>query len=67
MQYLKRLRLRIAADCLLDGKTTISRVAEQAGYGSEAAFTRPFKRQFGLPPAAWRKKRAAPAANNPHE
>ena len=67
MQYLKRLRLRIAADRLLDGQSSVGRVAEQAGYGSEAAFTRAFKREFGLPPAAWRKRRAAPVAPKPHE
>jgi AraC-like DNA-binding protein len=59
MQYLKSLRLRLAADCLQYTKTSIGRVAEQAGYDSEAAFTRAFKRQFGLPPMAWRKKKAA--------
>jgi hypothetical protein len=31
-----------------------------AGYESEAAFNRAFKRHFGLPPAAWRKKAASP-------
>ena len=25
------------------------------GYDSEAAFNRAFKREFGMPPAAWRK------------
>jgi AraC-like DNA-binding protein len=27
-----------------------------AGYESEAAFSRAFKRHFGLPPAEWRRR-----------
>ncbi|MGB8529171.1 MAG: helix-turn-helix domain-containing protein [Rhodoplanes sp.] len=30
-------------------------MAEQVGYESEAAFNRAFKRNFGVPPATWRK------------
>jgi AraC-like DNA-binding protein len=30
-------------------------VAERSRYESEAAFRRAFKREFGMPPAAWRK------------
>jgi AraC-like DNA-binding protein len=30
-------------------------VAERSGYESDAAFNRAFKREFGMPPAAWRR------------
>jgi AraC-like DNA-binding protein len=33
-------------------------VALDAGYESEAAFNRAFKREFGLPPGRYRKKLA---------
>jgi len=33
-------------------------VAERSGYESETAFNRAFKREFGIPPAAWRKSAA---------
>jgi AraC family transcriptional regulator, alkane utilization regulator len=32
-------------------------MAQQVGYESEAAFNRAFKREFGMPPAAWRRHR----------
>ena len=55
MQYLMRWRLALAAQALRAGGDAIVRVAERSGYESEAAFSRAFKREFGTPPAAWRK------------
>jgi AraC-like DNA-binding protein len=55
MQYLMRWRLAVAARTLRSGSEALSRVAERSGYESEAAFNRAFKREFGLPPAAWRR------------
>lgn len=58
MQYLMRWRLALAAQALRSGGDAIVRVAERSGYESEAAFSRAFKREFGTPPAAWRKAAA---------
>jgi len=58
MQYLMRWRLAVAARRLRSSREAVARVAERSGYESEAAFSRAFKREFGMPPAAWRK--AAP-------
>ena len=55
MQYLTRWRLALAAQALRSDAEAIARVAARAGYESEAAFSRAFKREFGVPPAAWRK------------
>jgi AraC-like DNA-binding protein len=55
MQYLTRWRLALAAQALRSDGDSIARVAERSGYESEAAFNRAFKREFGVPPAAWRR------------
>ncbi|HJV96867.1 MAG TPA: AraC family transcriptional regulator [Albitalea sp.] len=55
MQYLTRWRLALAARALRAGSDAIARIAERSGYATEAAFSRAFKREFGLPPSAWRK------------
>lgn len=59
MQYLKSWRLALAAQALRASRETILRVAERSGYESEASFNRAFKREFGVPPAAWRKSKQA--------
>ena len=55
IQYLVRWRLALAARALRAGSEAIARIAGRSGYESEAAFSRAFKREFGKPPAAWRK------------
>ena len=56
MQYLTRWRLVLAAAALRSGNRVIALVAEESGYESESAFNRAFKREFGMPPAAWRRQ-----------
>lgn len=58
MQYLTSWRIAIAASRLRRGEGSILRIATDVGYESEAAFSRAFKRECGLPPAAWRRKLA---------
>jgi AraC-like DNA-binding protein len=36
---------------------TIQQIATAVGYDSEASFNRAFKREFGRPPARYRKER----------
>ena len=55
MQYLTRWRLALAAESLASGQDKVARIAERVGYESEAAFNNAFKREFGVPPAAWRR------------
>jgi AraC-like DNA-binding protein len=62
MAYLARWRLRLAAKLLTTTRKTILQLAPEVGYESEAAFNRAFKREFGLPPARYRRE-AAERAN----
>jgi AraC-like DNA-binding protein len=55
MQYLTRWRLALAARALSTRNDGVSQLAAEVGYESEAAFNRAFKREFGMPPAAWRR------------
>jgi AraC-like DNA-binding protein len=58
MAYLSRWRLQLAARLLQTTQKSVLEVALDAGYESEAAFNRAFKREFGLPPGQYRKKLA---------
>ena len=53
MRYCARWRMRVACSLLRDGKQNSANVAYAVGFTSEAAFNRAFKREFGIPPAAW--------------
>jgi AraC-like DNA-binding protein len=57
MQYLTRWRLQLAARRLREERGGIAEVAAAAGYESEAAFNRAFKRHLGAPPATWLGRR----------
>jgi AraC-like DNA-binding protein len=53
--YITYWRMQIARQLLAASGASIIDVAERVGYQSEAAFSRVFKKQFGTPPAAYRR------------
>ena len=55
MRYLARQRLEHASVLLRETTDAIARIAYEVGYESEAAFNRAFRREYGVPPAAWRR------------
>ena len=59
----RRLRLRRSAVDLLDRDLSIERAARRAGYGSQAAFTRAFRAEYGEPPARYRGARRVAELN----
>ena len=61
--YLMRWRLQLAARLLETTRKTVGRIAGEVGYESEAAFNRAFKREFGAPPAQYRRASGAPGAD----
>ena len=56
MHYLALWRMHVAAQQLREGHGSVAQIAFEVGYGSEAAFSRAFKRQFGTSPGMWRRK-----------
>jgi pimeloyl-ACP methyl ester carboxylesterase/AraC-like DNA-binding protein len=61
MRYCARWRMRVAANMLRDGKDNTASIAYAVGFNSEAAFNRAFKREYGVPPATWRRQVEAEA------
>ncbi len=55
IRYVRDWRLYLASVALATGGRPIAALAEEAGYGTEAAFSRAFSRAYGTPPAAWRQ------------
>lgn len=64
LTYLARWRLQLAARLLQTTQKTVLHVAMDVGYESEAAFSRAFKREFGVPPAQHRRQLAASDAGS---
>jgi AraC-like DNA-binding protein len=62
MAYLTRWRLRLAAQALTTTPRGVAEIAAEVGYESEAAFNRAFKREFGTPPARYRREQRSTAS-----
>ena len=54
MQYLTDWRMQIACHGLTEARWNVADAAAEVGYASEAAFSRVFKKQVGMSPAAYR-------------
>jgi AraC-like DNA-binding protein len=59
MQYLTQWRMLLAANLLARSNAPLARIAEDVGYQTDTAFSRAFRREYGEPPAAWRRNQAA--------
>jgi AraC-like DNA-binding protein len=57
MQYLTQWRMLLAANLLCRSNAPLARIAEDVGYQTDTAFIRAFRREYGSPPAAWRRSR----------
>ena len=54
--YLTRWRMVLAAKMLTEGDASVAEVAKRAGYDSEFAFSRAFKRSRGVAPTGFRRR-----------
>jgi AraC-like DNA-binding protein len=59
IQYLTHWRMLLAANLLCRGNVPLARIAEDVGYQTDTAFSRAFRREYGIPPAAWRRGQLA--------
>jgi AraC-like DNA-binding protein len=55
MQYLTQWRMMLAANLLRNSSAPLARIAEGVGYQTDTAFIRAFRREYGSPPATWRR------------
>jgi AraC-like DNA-binding protein len=62
MQYLTQWRMVLAANLLCRSNAPLARIAEDVGYQTDTAFSRAFRREYGEPPASWRRNRASEAS-----
>jgi AraC-like DNA-binding protein len=58
MEYLTQWRMVLAANLLSRSNAPLARIAEDVGYRTDTAFIRAFRREYGMPPAAWRRRQA---------
>ena len=58
MQYLTQWRMLLAANLLSGSNAPLIRIAEEVGYQTDTAFSRAFSREYGVPPAKWRRIQA---------
>jgi AraC-like DNA-binding protein len=65
MQYLMQWRMLLAANLLSRSSAPLARIAEDVGYQTDTAFSRAFRREFGAPPAAWRRRQSARSGLDP--
>jgi AraC-like DNA-binding protein len=65
-RFRRRVLLERAAFRLRSGRVGILDVAVEAGYGSNEAFTRAFRRAFGRAPSSWRRMPGSTRLSSPN-
>ncbi len=58
MQYLTQWRMLLAANLLTRSNAPLAHIAQDVGYQTDTAFSRAFRREYGKPPATWRRSQA---------
>ncbi|QGJ68943.1 AraC family transcriptional regulator [Planctomycetales bacterium 10988] len=55
-QYILRVRINAACQALISGGKSVAQIAHQSGFYDQSYFSKHFKKQMGLSPAAYRRK-----------
>ncbi|MDO4281560.1 MAG: AraC family transcriptional regulator [Peptococcaceae bacterium] len=53
--YLREMRMKKAAELLVNTRLSVAQIAEQVGYMNQSKFAAVFKKQFGLSPLEYRR------------
>lgn len=56
-KYFSALRLEYAAHLLSDSRLSVGKISYKTGYEEHAAFTKEFRKRFGVPPSLFRQSR----------
>lgn len=56
MLYLTQWRMMLAAGMLRNSNAQLTHIAQDVGYQTDTAFIRAFRREYGQPPATWRRQ-----------
>ncbi|CAN5168413.1 AraC family transcriptional regulator [soil metagenome] len=64
IQYLTQWRMLLAANLLDRSNALLAKIAEDVGYLTDTAFSRAFRREFGSPPATWRRRQSGKASSS---
>ncbi|MET4575672.1 AraC family transcriptional regulator [Ottowia thiooxydans] len=59
IQYLTHWRMLLAANLLSHSNAPLIHIAQEIGYQTDTAFSRAFRREYGTPPASWRRRQVA--------
>jgi DNA-binding response OmpR family regulator len=55
-KYIMDIRMRLAADMLLEGKYNINEISNKLGFSDNTYFNKCFKTRYGMPPSKYGKK-----------
>ena len=59
LKYITRWRMQLAAEHLKEEKLSLAEIAMKVGYQAEAAFSKVFKRMWGISPGSYRRQESA--------
>jgi AraC-like DNA-binding protein len=56
LQYMSQRRMLLATHLPARSNAPLARTAEEVGYQTDTAFSRAFRREYGMPRDAWRRR-----------